>query len=184
MIIGLAGSFGAGKGAVADYLVKNRDFTHYSMSNFIIEEVRKRGMSEDRDAMTLVANDLRKNHGPTYIIDTLYKRAQEAGEDSVIESLRTKDEVKRIQELGGVVIGVDADPKVRYERTYARGSSKDNVSYEQWLEQERRESNPHDPTKQDIFGALKQADHIILNNSTFEDLYQHINTTLDLINKR
>ena len=174
MIIGITGSFGAGKGTVVEYLKKERGFTHYSASGFIVEEIERRGLPINRDSMALVANDLRADHGPTYIIDSLYARAEAHDGDVVIESLRAVAEVQRIKELGGIVLGIDAKPEVRYAHSLARNSVKDNVSYEKWLEQEQAESNQTDPHKQNIFGALKESDFIITNNGTIAELYKEV----------
>lgn len=184
MIIGITGSFGAGKGAAVQYLIAERGFTHYSASGFITEEVRRRALPIDRDSMTTVANDLRGEHGPSYVIDSLYERAHSAGGDAVIESLRAVAEVNRIKELGGVVIGIDAAPELRYERAYARGSEKDHVSYEKWLAQEQSESNPDDPTKQNIFGALAASDAVIKNDGSLEELHTNIDEALAQLLKR
>jgi dephospho-CoA kinase len=173
MIIGLTGSYGAGKGSVVEYL-KSKGFTHYSASGYITEEIERRGLTVNRDAMIEVANDLRHTHGATYIIEQLYARALEVGGDVIIESLRAVAEVDKIRALGGVVIGIDADKRLRYERSQKRGSVKDGVTFEHWEEQERKEMNPDDPEKQDVFGALKKSDIIIQNNSTLEDLYSNI----------
>ncbi len=177
MIIGIAGSYGAGKGAVVDYL-KGRGFRHYSASGFITEEVEKRGLPINRDSMIAVANDLRAEHGPSFIIDSLYKRAEEFGGDAIIESLRAVAEAKRIKELGGIVLGVDAEPKLRYERSVSRGSAKDNVTYEKWQEQEKSESNNDDPTKQNIWQTLDEADYRIENNGSLEDLYDTLDDVM------
>jgi dephospho-CoA kinase len=173
MIIGLAGSFGAGKGTLVEYL-QTKGFTHYSASGFITEEIVRRGLPVNRDSMIEVANDLRHTYGPSYIVESLYKRALSEGKDVVIESLRAVAEVEKIKELGGVVIGVDAEQKTRYERSVKRGSVKDGVSFEIWLLQEKKESNPDDPTKQDIFGALKKADVVFTNNGTPEELFAQV----------
>lgn len=181
MIIGITGSFGAGKGVVVDYLVKNKGFKHYSARAFIQEEAKKRGLdiSKGREATIPVANELRAQHGPAYIVDSLYQRALEDGSNAVIESLRAVAEVKKIKELGGIVIGVDAEPRLRYERAFARASETDHVSFEEWLEQEKRESNPDDPTKQDIFGALKESDFVVKNNGTLDELSAQVEQILE-----
>ena len=178
MIIGITGSFGAGKGAVVDYLVREKGFADYSARAFIVDEIKFRGLPVNRDTMADVANDLRQKHEPTYIVESLYTKAKERGGDAVIESLRAVAEARLIKKLGGVVLGIDAPPEVRYERAVARGSETDRVPYEEWLQQEIRESNPDDPTKQDIFGALRESDVIIENKGSLKELYEKIDQML------
>lgn len=183
MIIGIAGSFGAGKGVVVDYLVRTKGFKHYSASGLITDEIKRRGLPINRDTMIVVANDLRKSHGSAYLMEEMYRLASETGGDAVLESLRAVAEARKIKELGGTVIGVDADSKLRYERAVKRDSEKDNVSYEKFLAQEKAESNPDDPTKQDIFGAFKEVDYIITNNGTLKELHAQIDEVLKQITK-
>jgi dephospho-CoA kinase len=178
MIIGLTGSFGAGKGEAVRYLVDQKGYTHYSARDFIRKEVEARGMLVDRESLIVVANDLRAKHGPAHIIECLYTKAREKGTDAVIESLRATAEAARVKELGGFVLGIDADPVLRFERAVKRGSETDHVTFEEWLDQERRETNPDDPTKQDIFGAIKISDAIVMNNGSIEDLHQNIENVL------
>lgn len=184
MIIGVTGSFGAGKGAVVEYLVTKKGFLHYSASGFITEEIKIRQMVLDRDSMIQVGNDLREQYGPSYIIEELYKQALQAGGDAVIESLRVVAEVRKIKELGGFVLGVDAPPELRYQRSVARGSAKDQVSFEKWQAQEREESNTTDINKQNIFGALEESDQIISNNGTLSELHQQIESVLEALENR
>lgn len=181
MIIGITGSFGAGKGTVVEYLKREKGFTHYSASGFIVEEIERRGLPINRDSMIVVANELRASHGPSYIIDSLYTRAEEFGGDVIIESLRAVAEVQRIKELGGIVLGIDALPEVRFAHSRARNSVKDDVTFEKWLSQEKAESNQNDPTKQNIFGALKESDYIISNNGTMTALYNEVETFLQTV---
>lgn len=180
MIIGLTGSFGAGKGCVADYLTDVKGFAHFSARTFITQELDRRELPVNRDTMTDVANDLRKTHGPTYIFEQLVRMAKEHGGNVVVESIRAVAEAKYLKAQGGLVLGVDADPQVRYERIVKRGSETDQVTFEEWHAQELRESNPDDPTKQDIFGALRESDHIIMNTTTLDELHREID---DFINK-
>ncbi len=178
MIIGITGSFGAGKGAVVDYLVSEKGFRDFSARNFITNEIKHRGLPVNRDTMAEVANDLRQKHEPTYIIESLYNDAKARGGDAVVESLRALAEVRLIKKLGGTVLGIDAPPELRYQRAVARGSETDQVPYEEWLQQEIRESNPTDPTKQDIFGALRESSVIITNDGSLEELYEKIEAML------
>ncbi|MBP6924442.1 MAG: AAA family ATPase [Candidatus Pacebacteria bacterium] len=179
MIVGLTGSFGAGKGFVADYLVNQKAFAHFSARTFITKELERRGIEVNRDTMTNVANDLRATHGPTYIFEQLVQMAKNHGGDAVIESIRAVAEAVYIKEQGGVVLGIDADPQIRYERIVKRGSETDHVTFGEWRAQELRESNPDDPTKQDIFGALKLSDVIIMNVSSIPELKRKIDNFIE-----
>ncbi len=180
MIIGITGSFGAGKGYVADYLVTKKGFAHFSARSLIIKEIEKRGMPVNRDSMIEVANDLRRQGGPTYIFERLVEEAQKHGGNAVIESVRAIAEARFIKAKGGVVLGIDADPLIRYERIIKRGSETDHVSFAEWREQEIKESNPDDPTKQDIFGALKESDYVILNTESTEAFEAKVDEFLEM----
>ena len=61
-IIGITGTIGAGKGTIVDYLVKEKGYVHYSVREFLAEEVKKRGLEVNRDTLTEVGNDLRAKH--------------------------------------------------------------------------------------------------------------------------
>jgi len=182
MIIGLTGSFGAGKGAVVDYLVKEKGFKHFSARTFITEEISKQNIPVSRESLIDFGNRLRLEHGPAYIIETLFSQANKNGGNVVVESLRATEEAKYIKEQGSFVIGVDADPEIRYERMTARGTETDNVTYKEWKKQQAMETNPNEPTKQDIFGALKESDYIIMNNGTLDDLHKEVDRVLGEIN--
>lgn len=179
MIIGLTGSFGAGKGWVADYLVTEKNFVHFSARTFITAEITTRNLPINRDSMIEVANDLRKNNSPTYIFEQLVAMAKKHGGDCVVESIRAVAEARYFKEQGGVILGIDADPAIRYERICKRGSQTDIVTFAEWQQQEKRESNPTDPTKQDIFGALAESDKVISNDGNEEELQQNIEVFLD-----
>lgn len=82
--IGITGTLGAGKGTIVDYLKERHNFVHYSARAFLIEEIERRGLPVDRDSMTLVGNDLRAQHSPSYIVEQLYERAQQRDRKSVV----------------------------------------------------------------------------------------------------
>ena len=179
MILGITGSFGAGKGAAVDYLVQEKGFVHFAARTFIREEIERRGMVVDRDSYTFVGNELRTHHGPMYVAQELLTQAELSGTDAVIESLRAKAEVLFIQQEGGIVLGIDAPAEMRFARVIRRGSETDHVTFEKWDEQEKKEMNPDDPTKQDIFGALEMSDFVIQNDGNIDELHRKIDQFLE-----
>ena len=182
MIIGLTGTFGAGKGVVAKFLVNNYNFKHFSARDLIVEEVKSRCLPVNRDTMTVVANDLRDKFGPTYILEKLVDKAEKYGGDAVVESIRAVAEAEYVKKKGGYVLALDADPKIRFKRITRRSSETDNVSFEKWRKQERAESNNSDPTMQNIPGAMAKADKIIVNNESLSDLLLAVEDWLKTLN--
>lgn len=185
-IIGITGSFGAGKGELADYLVKNKDFIHFSVSSYIAEEVKKRNLKVDRENLRIVANEIRLQKGPGFIVERLYEDAEKIENNCVIESIRTPGEVKTLQEKDNFYLfAVDADPKIRYQRMKVRASEKDNVTFEEFLEAERKEMENKDPAKQNIQECIKLADYKMENNSTRKNLYIQVDKALkDILSRK
>ena len=181
-IVGITGTHGAGKGAIVDYLL-GKGFAHYSARDLLTEEIRRRGMPEDRNSMHVVSNSLRAAHGPEYIAVELYKKAAAAGRDAVIESLRTEGEVDALRAKGNfVLIAVDADPKLRYERIVSRGTGTDKVTFEEFKHQEDREMHATDPTKHNGARCIEIADYKIMNEGALADLRAEVDRALERMN--
>ncbi|OGG44173.1 hypothetical protein A2841_03060 [Candidatus Kaiserbacteria bacterium RIFCSPHIGHO2_01_FULL_48_10] len=178
IIFGITGTLGAGKGTVAEYLVHEKGFTHYSARALITEEVIRRNLPVNRDTMTETANSLRVSHGADYVVRELYRRAQESGQNAVIESIRTEGEVNTLQSLGGLLLAIDAYPKIRYERAVTRASETDKVSFEKFIADEQREYESDDPMKQNLKKTIERANHVLHNNGTMEELHTQVERLL------
>lgn len=182
IIIGITGTLGAGKGTIVEYLVQNKRFKHFSARAFLIEEMETRGLENNRDNMVLVANDLReKNNSSSFIADQLFKRALESGQNCVIESLRTVGEIESLRKKGNfILLAVNADPKIRYERILKRSASTDDVSFEKFLIDEEREMESTDPNKQNLKKCIEMADFVIENNGKIEELNSKLEEILKI----
>ncbi len=181
IIIGITGTLGAGKGTVVDYLT-TKGFVHYSARDFIIREIERRGLPVDRDSMTMIANDMRSTHSPSYIAEMLYNEAKSAGQDAVIESLRTEGEILSLRQNGNFhLLAVDADPKLRYERITLRASETDKIPFEKFIADEAREMHATDPNKQNLARCIELADARLVNNGTVNDLYVQVDSILKRI---
>lgn len=175
IIIGITGTLGAGKGTIVDYLTKQKNFAHYSVRQYLIGEIERLGMSNNRDSMTILANRLRAENSPSFITDELFKEALSKGEDAIIESIRTPGEIESLRAKGKFYLfAVDADSKTRYNRIVARASETDNISYETFLANEAREMNSSDPNKQNIKKCVEMADFTFDNNGDFTLLHQQL----------
>ncbi len=183
MIIGITGSDGGGKGTVVEYLV-SKGFTHYSSREFIVAEIERQGLQSDRNQMRLTANELRAKYGNEFVVKQAYEKAKVEGKDKVvIESIRALAEAEYLKAQGGILLSVDADPAVRYERVQARRSDTDKVTFEQFLAHEELEKNDPDPSGMQKAKVMQMADYTIMNESTLEDLQTKVDELLKEISK-
>ncbi len=184
IIIGITGTLGAGKGTIVDFLKEAYQFKHYSVRDYITQEILRRNMEVNRDSMTMVANELRANNSPSYITDQLYLQAKQNNENCIIESIRTPGEISSLKgKANFYLFAVDADPKVRYQRIQIRQSSTDHIDYETFLSNEAREMNTTDPNKQNLLKCIQLADFVFANDGDIAALNENVNVVLKLITK-
>lgn len=181
MIIGITGTIGAGKGTVVKYLREKKDFLHYSVSGDILVAIlEERGEVVDRDGMNRIANELRAAN-PAGPVGVAYEKyVQEGnGQDVIIEALHSVPEVEYIKSIGGVVLGVNADADIRYDRITARGSVKDNVTREEFkVQQEREDKGSDDPNKSNLSATVANSDYVITNGGNLTELYEQVDKVL------
>lgn len=182
IIIGITGTLGAGKGTIVEYLINNKGFKHYSVRQFLIEEIEKKSLPVNRDTMTEVANNLRANHSPAYIIEQLYKKALTMGNNAIIESIRTPGEVEFLKKQGEFyLIAVDANPQIRYNRITIRASETDNITFDTFLANEKREFTTSDPNKQNLSKCIQLADIVLHNDGSLDELNEQLEKELKKI---
>lgn len=184
IIFGITGTNGAGKGAVVKFLRK-KGFIHFSVRDFIVEEIKNQGLEVNRDSMRIVADKLREKNGPSYIIKQIYNKAIDLDRDCIIESIRCPGEIEFLKKNKNfLLLSVDASREVRYERIKKRKSLTDIVGFEEFIKQEESEWNNIEPFKMNIPKCIEKSDYKFINDKGFSHLYKQINLMLSKIKDR
>lgn len=171
-IIGLSGTNGSGKDSLGIGLEKYGYF-FVSVTDFLREELKNQGISITRENMRKLSTQQRHQYGGGYLIERAvesWHTNKPEAKGVVISSLRDPLEVARLHELGGVMVWIDADPQVRYQRIqdnlFLRArTDEDAVSFEQFLESQQAEMRPSKDTSSSLnMIAVKDSSDIFLVN--------------------
>jgi shikimate kinase len=172
-IIGIAGTNGSGKDSIGLILVERFQYIFVSVTDALRAEARLRGMEESRASTRLISAEWRREYGLPILVDkVIYQHSKEVekGIGLAMASLRNPAEADRIHELNGIVVWVDADPRIRYDRIQANASSRnraeqDNKTFEQFLAEEEAEMHSSgDAATLDMSAVKAKADVFIINN--------------------
>lgn len=174
-IIGISGTNGSGKDTIAHMLVKKHGYYFASATDMLGAELTKRDLPHERENKRAVSAEWRRAHGLGVIVDKGIEEAKAAGFDRlVVGSLRNSGEVDRVHELGGTVIWVDADPRVRFARIQNnnRERTEDKKTFEEFLKEETAEmQHSGDAATLNMAGVKSRADRFMNNDSADIDLF-------------
>ena len=188
-IIGVAGTNGAGKDAVGLFLARKHNYLFISVSDLIRAELRARGLGVERENTRMLSAEWRREFGLSVLVDRAmaeFAKVQDQYAGVVMASLRNPAEPERIHELGGVMVWVYADPKVRYARVTknarpGRGAD-DNKTFEQFLAEEKIEmQGSGDAAALNMNAVRDQADIVLVNNGAdLAEFERHAEAALGL----
>lgn len=178
MIIGVTGSYAAGKDTVGEYL-KSKGFVARSLSDIIREEVRKEGKEETRQNLIDKGNEIRSKFGPGELAKrTIHKILGSGEEKTVVTSIRNPKEVEEFRKSANFILWfVDAPARLRYNRLVKRSRTGDIGSFEEFVEKERIE-NSDNPNNQQLGKVAEIADAILQNDYDLENLYKQIDALI------
>jgi len=184
-IIGLAGTNGAGKDTLGEILAKYHGFIFITVSDFLREEAKKRGLKPEREPLRQISAEWRRKKGLGVLVDMAVDEFKKTGKKFnglVVGSLRNSGEAEAVKKAGGIMVWVDADPKIRYQRVASRQRDKESqMAYEEFLKDEKVEMQHRgDEATLSLSKVKAQADIFIENNSTLDDFRQKIEKALGL----
>lgn len=176
IILGFAGQMASGKDTAADYIEEKYNGKNYSFSDMLGDVLKRYHLDKNRDNLIKISEAMREYFGEDILAKTMAHDVEKDNHQIIsISNVRRQADIKYLQEIPGfVLVKIFADPKIRYERLVGRGDKTDDKTktYEQFLEDHKRS------TEITIEEVANQAQEIIDNNGTLEDLYKQIDTLI------
>lgn len=186
-LIGIAGTGGAGKDVVADMLCRLYGAENLS-SGDALRAITRFVHRLPADAMPLreplfeVATYLRSEVNPATLVKICILQASVTGvKHALITGIRSMGEADAIKAAGGIVVGVDADPRTRYDRIFSRKRDTEaQKTFEQFLAQDEKENKGAADTGdlRGIRAIINSADVHIDNNGTMAALEAQVRVKL------
>ena len=177
-LIGLAGTFSAGKDTVAKALVRDFDYNHVSTSEMVRKYARERYGSIERPILFRAAQELRQEQGAAALVLEAIKEDYPL----VVSGLRSLGEAKAIKDNDGVLIFVDAPIEVRYDRMKLRTRDDETkLSLEEFELGEQKEwyGGPAE-TDFNLRDIKAMADIVIDSSAPIDDFIQQTYQKLDI----
>lgn len=163
MIIGLTGTNGSGKTVASKHLEK-KGFQVFSLSDVIREELAEQGTPPSRENLIAEGNRLRAKFGPAILAERVGRKFRH-DQHYVVDSIRTPHEVRALRECGDFhLLHVDAEAELRYRRVRNRGGNRLPSSFEEFVEQETRELESPDISRQQLSATWAEADESLKND--------------------
>src|SRR5258705_1608019 len=163
MKIGVAGPNAAGKGEVVR-LLERRSFYRASLSDVIRAELAKDGLEPTREHMIERGRQLRERFGQAVLAERV-RRALPSDRNHVIDSIRHPAEVETLRDGGEfLLLWVDAEPQLRFERSRARGSGGGATAFAGFQALEARELASDDRAAQQLLAVRELADLGVRND--------------------
>ena len=172
IIIGLVGSLASGKETTKKYLAEKYNAKDCRFSSILRDVLTRVDVSNSRENLQKLSTVLRANFGENLLAKAIAMDASKLEADVVvIDGVRRFTDIEHLNELPNfILVKIDADPKIRYERMKLRNENAgdDKKTLEQFLEDHNAEADKQIPE------VMKTAKYSIDNGGTLEDLYKQI----------
>lgn len=146
-LIGISGTNGAGKDTVGRLLVERHGFMFISVTDILRSDLKKHGLPIDREHLRTLSAQWRRTEGLGVLVNKaieLFNSNSRQYDGLALASMRNPGEADEVHSRGGLMVWVDADPRLRYERVQKNLASRsrdteDKVTFEKFLADEDAE---------------------------------------------
>ncbi len=180
-VIGILGPMGSGKTTAAKYIQNKFGYTLITMGDLVRKLAAAEGLPPTRENLQKIQKIYTSKYGDTYFINEVIHEIREKKlEKAIIDGMRRVCDVTvPLEEFKNniLLILIDADPKIRFERIKKRGRPGAPKTFEEFKKQEKKEFELFNFEK-----SFSYAHVTIENNSDLDDFYRRVEETLKRYN--
>jgi dephospho-CoA kinase len=171
-VIGVVGLNGSGKDEVLKYMKTKYATPFISVGDIVREIAAQEGLEMTRENLDKVTQKYFKLFGQGYFLKLVIEKIKSSNWPICgVSGVRSHDDVALLRKsfnLDFVLVRVYiSDDMVRFTRMLTRGSQRDNLTFAQFLEQDKASQNIFQIQK-----TLQMADAAISNDGTLDDLHE------------
>ncbi len=176
LIIGITGLLSSGKGTAAEYLVQSHGAVAFRFSTMLRDVLDRLYLEQTRDNLSNISTLLRQRFGEDLMSKVLARDAEKSDASLiVIEGIRRDMDIEYLKRLPNfVLVAVEADEQIRFQRLLQRGENPDDAgkTWEQFQADHLLE------TEISIPPVMQQAQYHIDNNGNLEQLHLQLDQLL------
>lgn len=176
LILGIAGEMGSGKEAVSTHLCEKYGASSRNFSQILKDILERLYLPIVRENFSPLSLALRQTFGEDILAKAMFQDAvNDKADIIVVQGIRRQEDMTFLKEFSNFkFLYIDADIKTRFERVKNRKEKENDalMTFEQF------ESSHQYETEKTIPPLRKDADYIIQNNGTYEQLYAQIDKVI------
>lgn len=181
VIIGLTGQIACGKGVIKKFLIDHYHASDYRFSTILRDVLVRLDIEQSRENIQRMSTMLRKNFGEDLLAKVMAKDVEKDEHHFiVIDGIRRLADIKYLRDVHGFfLISVEASEEIRHQRVIERNENPgdDKKTFADFLKDQQEESESEIPK------TMSQADFIIDNNKSWDDLWDQIHELVKKINE-
>lgn len=174
MILAAVGKNASGKDYFLEFISKEYGIPMLSMGDVARDLAEKEGLEKTRDNLHYISQKYMGMYGQDFFPNQLVEKIKAMNVENVLVSgIRPPSDVEKFKAAFGedfyLVAIVVSDDYVRYQRTRSRGSARDDVTYEKFLELDNHEEEIFHTSE-----SISMADFVLYNDATGEEFHEEI----------
>jgi dephospho-CoA kinase len=179
VVVGLTGTIGSGKNLVKEILMRKFNCYHVTLSDVIRGEAERKKPAFNRVTLQEMGNEMRRSYGTHILALLAIEYLPKDKEMIIVDGIRNPGEADYLRKKfrrGFVWIAVDAPQQTRFETAKQREQHNDPKNFEEFAALDERDQGKSEPEwGQQVGKCMEQADFVITNDGTQEQLEQKIN---------